>query len=110
MNIPLLIVITHFIWISGWWAFGHFIFLIYYGWEDNGIRSFTNHTDKDYLAMFFLCMASYLYVWIGQKVIQVLYGKELPTEMISQIAHTVLNNNIPRDERRKIEKQLRKNK
>jgi len=76
----ILVTITHLIWVFGWWCLGHTIYLLARGCKSDIYLtcSFTNFASEDFIGGIFLIGASYLYVYIGHKVINALYKGELP--------------------------------
>lgn len=72
---PFLVAITHLTWVSGWWAFGHFIYLIGKGCSE---CMFTDYAFEDFFGGFLAFGASYTYCYIGYYVINALYKGELP--------------------------------
>ena len=101
MIIPILVTITHLIWVFSWWMFGHCIFLLAKGCTIKTC-SFSDHSSEDFLGGIFGMLASYSYIYIGHKVINAIYKGELPDgSSVSNIEKVLQNIGIQMNGNRK---------
>ena len=77
MIVPSLVTLTHFIWVIGWWGFGHSVYLLAKGCTARTC-SFTDFSSEDWFGGLLAIGASFIYIYIGHKVINALYKGELP--------------------------------
>ena len=70
-----IVAVTHLLWISGWWSFGHLFYLIFKYCPGD---SFTRCSNNDFLGVLSLLAGSMIYFWIARHVLNFLYKGELP--------------------------------
>jgi len=99
--------LTLLMWTTGWWCVGHVIYLGIKGCKDSsGICYFSNHSGSDIIGFLFAFGASMAYFFIAHKVVNALYGGQLPDGSpignMEKIMRSYMNSQQPsRSERRK---------